>query len=179
MHSTLASLFNFKTQEENRYTVLNGQGPFEIRLQERMLCARMSLSGPYDDIVKIGSKYLQDYLDGNNLRVEKIENPGPSFQVMKDKSWELGIILPSSCTLTNVPKPINYMIRIAEIPAAKTGCLSFKGHQSLDIFIRRGEELKRWLDFTNMQVKGPLRIMKISTSPLPFLRNYEVQFDLF
>lgn len=179
MYSTLSSLLNFKTQEEARYTTLNCQGPFEIRLYQRFVCARMSLSGPYEEIIRIGTRYLQEYLEGNNFKVERIENVGCPFQVMKDKTWELGMILPSSFNLFNAPKPINRMIRISEIAPAKIGSLSFKGHQSRELFLRRGEELKRWLDFKKLQVKGPLRVMKVSSSSLPFLRNYEVQFELF
>lgn len=179
MYSALSSLLNFKIQEDAQYSVLSSQGPFEIRLYQRFVCARMSLSGPYDEIMKIGSKYIQEYLEGNNFKVEKIDYPGCFFQIMKDKCWELGIILPSNFTIYNAPKPINRMIRITEIPSAKIGCLSFKGHLSHDLFVKRGEELKRWLDFKKNQVKGPLRVMKVSSFSLPFLRNYEVQFELF
>ncbi len=178
MYSTLSSLLNFKTQEEAPYTVLGMQGPFEIRLYQRFVCARMSLSGPYEEIIRIGNKYLQEYLEGNNFKVEKIDDSGCSFQIMKDKSWELGIILPSSFSIYNTPKPINRMIRISEVAPAKMGSLSFKGQLSRELFIRRGEELKRWLDFKNLHGRGPLRVMKVNSS-LPFIRNYEVQFELF
>lgn len=179
MYSSLVSLLNFKTLEQGRYSVLLSQGPFELRFYQRMICAQMSLTGPYDEVFNIGTKYLQEYFDGNNFKVEKIENSGCFFQVKKENSWDLGIILPSSSSINNAPKPINRMIRIIGLPPAKVASLSFKGHQSREIFSRRGEELKRWIDYKGFSIKGPLRIMKVSTSSLPFLRNYEVQYEIF
>lgn len=179
MYSSIVSLLNFKTLEQSRYSVLLSQGPFELRFYQRMICAQMSLTGPYDEVLKIGTKYLQEYFEGNNFKVEKIENSGCFFQIKKDNAWDLGIILPASSSIHNAPKPINRMIRITGIPSAKVASLSFKGQQSREIFSRREEELKRWIDYKGLNVKGPLRIMKVSTSSLPFLRNYEVQYEIF
>lgn len=179
MYSVLASLLNLKIPVAERYSVLQVQGPFEVRLYQRMVCAKMSLTGPYEDILKIGSRYLSEYFDGNNFKVEKVESTGCLFQVMRENGLELGVILPANVTISNAPQPINRMIRINELPTAKVASLSFRGTQSHELFTRRGEELKRWLDFKGIQVKGPLRVMRVTSSTMPFLRNYEVQFEIF
>lgn len=179
MYQALTSIFNLRVTGESRYSLLTSQGPFEIKLYERMTSASMSLTGPYEEVMSIGTRYIKEYLEGNNLKVERIEGPGCFFQRMKDSIWELGILLPSGLNVHSAPKPINKMIRITELPPGRFGTLKFKGELSPELIVRKGEELKKWLDFKGLKIRGPLRIMKLAALSLPFTRNYEVQFELY
>src|SRR5690606_25781714 len=108
-----------------------------------------------------------------------IENSGCFYQVMKENLWELGILLPQGLSIPSAPKPINKTVRITEIPSGRFGTMKFKGDLKPELIQRKGEELKKWLDFKGLRNKGPLRIMSLSKLPLPFVRNYEVQLELY
>lgn len=179
MYQALTSIFNFRVSGEHRYTVITSQGPFEIKLYERMTSAHMSLTGPYEEVMSIGTGYIQEYIEGNNLKVERIEGTGCFYQLMRDSIWELGVLLPSGLSAQSAPKPINKMIRISELPPGRFGTLKFNGQLSPELLLRKGEELKKWLDYKGLVVKGPLRIMRLGTFPLPFIKNFEVQFELY
>ena len=179
MYSTLATLLNFKTPGSEKYSVITEQGPFELRLYHRMICASITLTGPFNEIFKMGIRYLDEYRNGNNFKVKKIDEVDYFFQMMKENTVEIGLIFPVGMTFSVIPKPINHTIRLKELAPAKFATLRFKGHESNELFIRRAQDLKKWIEYRNLKIKGHLRVMKISSASLPFARNYEVQFEIF
>jgi hypothetical protein len=173
------SLLNWRAQEESRFTLLSNQGPFEVRLYQRMLSARISVTGSFEEALGNGISHLNDYLEGNNFKVDRIENYGPYFQIHKVNHWEIGIILPTTMNASNAPKPINRLIKIEEISPGRVGVLRFKGQTSRETFHRRGEELKKWLNYKGLNAPGPVRISRHDlTIPLPFFRHNEVHMDI-
>lgn len=179
MYQALTSIFNLRASGESRYSLLTSQGPFEIKLYERMISASMSLTGPYEEVMSIGTRYIKEYLEGNNLKVERIDSPGCFYHRMRDSIWDLGVLLPTGFNVHSTPKPINKMIRITELPPGRFGTLKFKGDLSPGLIARKGEELKKWLDYKGLSTRGPLRIMRLGAFSIPFVRNHEVQFELF
>ena len=179
MNSMLLSLFNFKSPEEARYTLIMDQGPFEMRMYQRMICAKITLKDSYDKSLIHGIQTLEDYTGGNNFKVDRIINNGTFYHTHKADSWEIGLILPSDLNLAAIPKPINRAIKIEEIFPGKVGVLKFKGEPSEAIIERRGDELKRWLKFKGLKHQGPVRVERHELSfPLSFLKHSEVQLDV-
>jgi hypothetical protein len=179
MYSDFISLFSEKILEDNRYKVLTMQGPFELRLYQRMTYARVSLTGPYDLIVNKGMEYLKEYLEGNNFKVEKIESTYQYFQIIKENSLDIGIILPASITLKDAPKPINRVIKLGDFSPCRIGALRYGGEVNIDAIKRRGNELKRWLDYKGLKTSGPLKYMSYEKKIyLPFSKTNEVQLDV-
>jgi hypothetical protein len=179
MHSMFLSLLNWKSQEDLRYTLLTSQGPFELRLYQRLLSAKVVVDGNYDEALKKGQDILNDYAEGNNFKVDKIINFGPCYQEKLRDSWEISFNLPSNYTKTTLPFPINRIVRIEEIAPVKTGVLRFNGEPTIETFLRRGEELKKWLTTKGWVAKDNLRILRSdSTIPVSFLRSNEVHIDV-
>jgi hypothetical protein len=154
MYSTLVSLLNFKTPATEKYSVVSEQGPFELRLYHRMNCASMSLTGPFNEIFKMGIHYLDEYRNGNNFKFEKIDEVDYFFQMMKENTVEIGFFFPVGMTFTTIPKPINRTIRLKELGPAKFATLRFKGHESNELFIRRAQDLKKWIEYQNLKMPG-------------------------
>lgn len=179
MNSMFMSLLNWKAQEESRFTLLAAQGPFELRSYQRMVCAKIAVTGSFEEALANGISHLNDFIEGNNFKVDKILNHGPFFQIHKVNHWEIGLILPTDMKLGTVPKPINRMIKIEELVPGRVGVLRFKGHTSRENFHRKGEELKKWLNYKGLSAQGPVRISRHDlTLPLPFFRHNEVHMDV-
>lgn len=179
MYSSILSLLNLNALEENRYTVLTSQGPFEVRFYPRMTCAKIALPGDFKAVLKEGLFHLEEYLSGNNFKVTKIECNSPYFHSDKVSAIEVGIILPSSMNAMNAPKPINRFVKIEEIPPGRVGVLKFKGSPDETIYQRRSEELKKWLSHKGFFHSGPYRGLRLEFGlDIPFYRQNEVHFDL-
>ena len=173
------SLLNLRPLDHHRFSVLRNQGPFELRLYQKMVCAKVLMSGSFQEVVKVGMHHLYQYLEGNNFKVSKILHHGPYFQTHRSNAWEIGIILPAELELMTAPKPINRIIRIEEVPVQKVAALRYSGEISSERVIRKGEELKRWLWKNQLAVGGPLRFVRNDLGPsLAFLRQSEVLLDV-
>lgn len=176
MNSMFLSLLNLKAAVDTRFTVLAGQGPFELRYYQRMVCAKVNLPGTYEDAVKNGMQYLLDYIGGNNFKVLQIKNYGHLFHIHKVNSWDVGLILPAEIS---APKPINRLIKIEELPPGKVATLRFNGPLNSEIIERRGEDLRKWLNFRHMNSNGPLTVARHdSLFPFSFLNVNEVQMEV-
>jgi hypothetical protein len=179
MISLLGSLLNLKGLEESRYTLLGSQGPFEIRLYQRMAVAKVMVQGDFNQAFQQGKKHLLDYLQGSNLRLEKIETSSLFFQTERQNAWEVGVILNSIRVNSEIPKPINRLVRLEEISPGKVATLKCNGVTSQEIFSERKNQLMKWLNLKSYSVNGPARIFHHSSSmPIPFLRDKEVMIDI-
>lgn len=173
------SLLNLKTTYDNRFTVLEDHGPFELRFYQRMMCAKVSIPGTYEEALRDGTQYLIDYIQGNNFKVLHIKNHGHLFHVHKPNSWDVGLILPHDLSPNSVPKPINRMVKIEEVLPGKVAVLRFKGNLTPKIIERRAEDLRKWLHFRKLNASGPLRVAhNDSIFPFSFLKTNEVQMDV-
>jgi hypothetical protein len=63
----IRSLLNWGAHEEDRFTRIYNQGPFELRLYQKLLCAKISTNGIHDNALKSGLKELFGYIKGNNF----------------------------------------------------------------------------------------------------------------
>lgn len=179
MNSILLSLLNWKAQEEARFTLMMSQGPFEVRLYQKLLCARVSLEGSFDEAIKNGMKHITEYLEGTNFKVERILRAGPCFHLNKVDQWDVGMILPPELDILSVPKPISRLIKIEEWSPCTVGVLRFRGGVTPEIFHRKGEELKRWIKRRGLNSHGPLRVSRNDfLLQLPFFRPNEVHLDI-
>jgi hypothetical protein len=180
VNSIFLSLFNNTAQEETRFTVLSNQGPFELRMYQKIVCAKISIQGSLDQALSEGARFLEDYIEGSNFKADRIKPYGPFFQVQRENGWEIGLILPSHYDLILAPKPINRFVKIEELHPTRVGVLRFRGSPTQDLILKRGAELKRWLTFKGLGHSGPLRITRQNSMyALPFFGHSEVHVNVF
>lgn len=178
MNSLFSSLLHWRATEELRFTRLASHGPYEVRMYQKMWCAKVSIQGEFDDAFNDGCQLLTDYIEGNNFKVARIKQPTSFFQIHKVSMWDIGIILPMSFTANNIPKPINRMVRIEELNPGKVGVLRYRGKTSGDIFHQKGEELTHWLFAKGFRPNGPLKVSLDHNMPLNYLKNNEIQMEI-
>lgn len=179
MNSIILSLLNLKAQDEARFSLMMTQGPFEVRLYQKLLCARVSLPGSFEEVLKEGMRHLSEYLEGTNFKVKKILHAGPLFQLQKNNDWEIGMVLPSEWNLLNIPKPISRYIKIEEWSPHTAGVLRYRGGLTPEVFQRKGEELKRWIKMKGLNSMGPVRVSRHDHFlAVPFFRPNEVHLDI-
>lgn len=179
MNSMFLSLLNWRTLDEARFTLLENQGPFEIRYYQRMLCARIKINGLFEEAVTTGMGYLNDFVEGNNFKVSRITNHGPMFYAKTEDSWEVSLILPENQSINDLPSPINRLIRIEETIAGKAAALRFSGSLSGELIERRCADLNKWIKRKGLRSSGPVRVSgQDFLFPLPFYRNNEIMIDV-
>lgn len=179
MISLLGSLLNLKGLEESRYTLLGSQGPFEIRLYQRTTAARVFVPGNFHDSFQEGKRLLMEYLTGGNLRLEKVPHSQIFFQTPRITHWEIGVMLNFTRVNSEIPRPVNRLIRLEEIPPVKMAILRCNRITSKEIFLQKEEELLNWINLRSYQHSNLCRLLHYDNGiPLPFLREKELSVQI-
>lgn len=179
MISLFDSLLNFRLLEEGAYNTVTSQGPFEIRQYRRLAFAKILINGDFSEALKEGKKHLQDYLEGSNFRAEKVPFTPFYFQKESENGWDIGVILNAEKISTDIARPINRHIKLDDLPPGKVAVLKCKGEVTQEFFIRKIEELRKWILFKNYRpLTGARLLYNDSLITLPFHRTKEVHLDL-
>lgn len=181
MISLLGSLLNLKGLEESRYTLLGSQGPYEVRLYQRSTLAKVSVPGSFSfqDAFMEGKNLLQEYLQGSNLRLEKVPHGQVFFQSSRQNEWEVGVMLNFLRVTSEIPRPVNRLIRLEEFPPAKMAVLRCNNISTSEVYYQREEELRRWINLKCYQERGEAKLIHLNSGlPLPFLKDKEISIHV-
>lgn len=181
MISLLGSLLNLKGLEETRYTLLGSQGPYELRLYQRTTLAKVSVPGIYSiqDAFSEGKRLLEEYLQGSNLRLEKVPHGQIYYQSSRQNDWDIGVMLNFLRVTSEIPRPVNRLVRLEEMPPCKMAVLRCNNISTSDVYYQREEELRRWISLKCYQEKGEARLIHLNSGlPLPFLKDKEISIHV-
>lgn len=161
------------------FRTLSKHGEFEIRFYERMLSARISISGSFHEMRRNGIRELKNYLSGHNFKALEISKYGPFYQEYKSNAWEVGVILPPEFDMENVPKPIGHIIQLKETLPKRCGVLKIRGSITPELIFDKAALLKRWIWRNRLKIAGPLNVLEHDTSQgISFFKHSEVIFDV-
>ena len=179
MTPTFFSLFHVTSTQGERYTSITSQGPFEIRFYPKSVVAKIHLQGELNECFRTGINHLQSFIEGNNLKVMKLNHCGPIYYSRVSNKWEFGLILPEALTYKQIPRPIDNLIHLEEVNPKRVGVLRYGGPFKSDVSLKRGLELDRWLTHQGLKHFGDYRVFHHDhLIHLPFKRNIEIHVDV-
>jgi len=183
--------------EEPKYTVLEKESPFEIRLYAPMIVAEVQVEGDLDGASSQGFRLIAAYIFGQNQVSEKIAMTAPvSVADQTSKSakiamtipvgiepnagkWTVSFVMPAEYTMETIPKPINPQVQLRQIPALKKAIISFTGFYSDNKVTEKTLELEQWMKTRNLQSAGSPNFARYNPPwTLPFMRRNEVMINL-
>ncbi len=192
--SAACSVFGVRSAREPSYAVTLQEGSKEIREYSSYLTARTWAEGKYDESSNKAFRILFDYISGNNVPQTRIVMTSPVTQersgetitmtapVNQERSaggWTMAFVLPSSYTMTSLPKPADPRIEIGEVPATTVAVLTYSGFTSPEKIDRLSNELAGWLEKQGYETVGPPRSARYDPPfTIPFLRRNEIQIDV-
>lgn len=167
---------NFKKQP---FEILKSEDVFQIRRYGKMTLAKIDMHESERDDLYAVKKRLEDYVNGNNFKVNKILDVGPEVRIYKEGVTEIGIVIPNEICKGAVPRPIYRRIKLVETPPMQVGILCIEG-RLLDLDIKsKGDELKNWIKKMGLKINGPISIFKHdSYLSIPFLQENELFFEV-
>jgi hypothetical protein len=179
MISLLGSLLNLKGLEDSRYTLLGTHGPYEVRQYHRVATAKVQVQGDLLEAFEEGQRLLMEYLAGSNLRLEKVPYSAVFTQTPKQNTWDIGVMLNFIRATSEIPRPVNRLVRIDEISPRRTAVLRCNGIHTKELFYEREEELKRWINLKCWEENGVARLIHFNNPvSLPFIKDKEILIDV-
>lgn len=179
--------------ENPKYKVISKDGDIEIRKYESMLIAEVEVAGERKEAINQGFKLLADYIFGNNLVKSKIAMTAPVEQQSAKIAmtapveqsagvggvWKVNFIMPAEYNLDNLPKPVNDMVRIVEIPAKQYIVIKFSGTNTDANVLKHEEKLREYISNNSLTTRGSAKYAFYNPPwTLPIMRRNEVMLEL-
>ncbi|MFT5032075.1 MAG: hypothetical protein ACI9OO_000004 [Bacteroidia bacterium] len=181
---------NAVAAEEAKYTVLQEEDRFELRLYESHILAETMVSGDFEDAGSEAFGRLFKYISGNNEQQQKVamtspvgQEPSsqkiamtsPVGQQERDGKWAVSFMMPASFTLEATPVPNDPNVSIREVPARHIAAVSYSGFWSKKGYRRNLEKLQKWITSTGLRPLGEPLWARYNPPFMPwFLRRNEI-----
>ena len=188
------SIFGFQGVKEPKYRVAREAGASEIREYDPVIVARTQIAGDYKQGSNAGFRRLADYIFGNNQKQQKVEMTAPVIQEQKSEKiamtapvlqqpaadgWQMEFVMPEGYTLETLPKPVDPLIELAEVPARKVAVLRYRGRLTEANIKTKTAELEAWIKENNLTAKAaPQSAGYDPPWTIPMFRRNEVLVEI-
>jgi len=184
--------------EEPKFTLLEKDQSFELRLYEPKILAEVVVNGTMREASSKGFKLIADFIFGNNIaasgksekismtapvliepHAEKISMTAPVNVEQSGAGWKVNFVMPSQFTLETLPKPNNPLVKIKPIPAKKFAVIQFSGLVDEEKMAKKVTDLEQWISTKQLKVLGNAELARYNPPwTLPFLRRNEVMIEV-
>ena len=183
--------------EEPKFTVIEKSEPFELRTYAPQLVAEVKVEGDLDVASSQGFRLIAAFIFGQNQVSEKISMTAPvaietaqstkiamtvpvGIEAKKDSGkdvnqWVFSFVMPSEYTMATLPKPLNPLVTIRELPAQKRAAITFSGFYNEAKVLEKTKALEEWIKSKQWQVIGSPQFARYNPPwSIPFMRRNEI-----
>lgn len=179
MYSNLLNTIGLMSPEERYFSLLLVHGPFERRLYQMSVSAKLRTEVRDDMNFDSEIKSLQEYAIGNNFKVERIQPVGPLCIQWAGEKNEISLVLPFNRLDREIPEPINRSIHLELDPPRQFCSLRFRGVLSQEIVDQKKEQLLRWIQYKGLKSHGDCRVLINSPDAFfDFFKTYDIQIEV-
>ncbi|CAM3702020.1 heme-binding protein [Polynucleobacter antarcticus] len=193
--------------EEPKFTLLEKSEPFELRAYAPLIVAEVKVSGDVDSASNQGFRLIAGYIFGKNQVSEKISMTAPvaieasaedknnnskkiamtvpvTIEEAKSdkatvKEWTVSFVMPSEYTLATLPKPLNPLVQIREIPAEKKAVITFSGFYGKEKVQEKTQSLEAWIALKGWKPISEPQFARYNPPwSLPFMRRNEIMITV-
>ena len=176
--------------EKSKYSVLEKDGRFELRLYEPCIAAETVVESDFGEAGNIAFRRLYKYISGENrtsqsiamtapvnqeARSEKIAMTAPVNQEKSGDNWVVSFLMPAKYTMQTLPEPLDPSVTLREIPARKMASVRYSGTWSRKRYEEHLARLMQFMEKRGWKVLGePVFARYDPPFQLPFLRRNEI-----
>jgi hypothetical protein len=180
--------------DEPEFTVVERDGPVEIRDYAGMVVAETIVEGSQERAGGRAFRSLFNYIDGDNTArreiamtapvtqqraPEKIAMTAPVTQQRAADGWAVRFVLPASYTLETAPEPNDPAVRIRAVPPHRVAAIRYSGTWSAERYAAHLQVLRDWLEARNLEAVGEPVWARYDAPYVPwFLRRNEILLRL-
>lgn len=186
--------------EEPKFESLLKEERFEIRRYAPQIIAETSVDGDMDSASNRGFRLIADYIFGNNQKAaiamttpvvvepeassEKIAMTAPvsvepqneqEGSIAGAKRWRIHFVMPSQYSMATLPKPVNPLVSLREIPGKTFASVTYTGFNTEASVQKKSDELAAWINAKQLQAVGKPQLARYNPPwTLPFWRRNEI-----
>lgn len=176
--------------EKANYTVVEGEGNFELRQYEPYIVAETIVEGNFDEVGNEGFRRLFDYISGKNRKrqsismtapvsqeaeSEKISMTAPVNQMKVGEKYRITFLMPAKYTMETLPEPLDTRVNLKEVPGQLIASLRYSGTWSRDRYEEKRIRLQALMRQKGLEPAGESIFARYNSPFMPwFLRRNEV-----
>ena len=183
--------------EEPKFSIIEKSEPFELRAYAPQLIAEVKVEGDLDTASSQGFRLIAAFIFGQNQVSEKISMTVPvgietaqstkiamtvpvGIEASKDSAkginqWVFSFVMPSEYTMATLPKPLNPLVTIRELPAQKRAAITFSGFYNDAKVLEKTKALEEWVKSKQWQTIGSPQFARYNPPwSIPFMRRNEI-----
>jgi hypothetical protein len=183
--------------EEPKFTIIEKSEPFELRTYAPQLVAEVKVEGDLDTASSQGFRLIAAFIFGQNQVSEKISMTVPvgietaqstkiamtvpvGIEASKDSAkgvnqWVFSFVMPSEYTMATLPKPLNPLVTIRELPAQRRAAITFSGFYNEAKVLEKTKALEEWIKSKQWQAIGSPQFARYNPPwSIPFMRRNEI-----
>jgi hypothetical protein len=183
--------------EEPRFSIIEKSEPFELRSYAPQLIAEVKVEGDLDTASSQGFRLIAAFIFGQNQVSEKISMTAPvaietaqstkiamtvpvGIEASKDSAkgvsqWVFSFVMPSEYTMATLPKPLNPLVSIRELPAQRRAAITFSGFYNEAKVLEKTKALEDWIKSKQWQSIGNPQFARYNPPwSIPFMRRNEI-----
>jgi SOUL heme-binding protein len=183
--------------EEPRFSIIEKSEPFELRSYAPQLIAEVKVEGDLDTASSQGFRLIAAFIFGQNQVSEKISMTAPvaietaqstkiamtvpvGIEASKDSAkgvsqWVFSFVMPSEYTMATLPKPLNPLVSIRELPAQRRAAITFSGFYNEAKVLEKTKALEDWIKSKQWQPIGNPQFARYNPPwSIPFMRRNEI-----
>jgi hypothetical protein len=176
--------------ERAKYSVVEGEGSFELRQYEPYIVAETIVEGDFDEVGNEGFRRLFDYISGKNRKQqsismtapvsqkaesEKISMTAPVNQVRVGEKYRITFLMPAKYTMETLPEPLDSRVKLKEVPGQLIAAFKYSGTWSRDRYEEKRVRLQALMREKGLEPAGEPIFARYNPPFMPwFLRRNEV-----
>ena len=185
--------------EEPKFELLLKEDSFEVRRYAPQIIAEATVDGDMDSASNRGFRLIADYIFGNNQKAniamtapvvveperisEKIAMTAPvSAEPQNEEGsmagamrWRIHFVMPSQYSMATLPKPVNSLVSLREIPAKTFATINYTGFNTDTSVQEQTDQLANWIKAKKLVAIGKPQLARYNPPwTLPFLRRNEI-----
>lgn len=183
--------------EEPQFSIIEKSEPFELRSYAPQLIAEVKVEGDLDTASSQGFRLIAAFIFGQNQVSEKISMTAPvaietaqstkiamtvpvGIEASKDSAkgvsqWVFSFVMPSEYTMATLPKPLNPLVSIRELPAQRRAAITFSGFYNEAKVLEKTNALEAWIKSKQWQSIGNPQFARYNPPwSIPFMRRNEI-----
>lgn len=160
------------------YIVLETTGELEIRQYPELIVARTRVEADFEDAGNLAFRRLAGYIFGSNSESKKISMTAPVTMAPESAgkgAYWVSFFMPAEYQLADLPEPVDGLVEVTRVPAARMAVLAYKGGWSEEKYDLHRGRLMSLLMGTRWKISGePIWARYNSPFRPAFMRSNEV-----
>lgn len=185
--------------EQPRYTVERSESGMDLRHYPGFVVAETLVQGDFDGAGRIGFRRIAGYIFGKNVsrrgEAEKIAMTAPvtmeptseriamtapvTMEEANAEGWRVHFVMPSAYRLADLPKPLDPLVTLREVPAHRVAAITFSGWTTRGSIAENTARLQAWMAAQELAAAGKPQVARYNDPfTLPWNRRNEILIEV-